>query len=149
MSDSHSGIFIPLSGLDHPLYHSVFTNRASTVTAEQYHESEFPDSRTVDTRSTLTNQSSVNSPNSLGEDVVFSNWTESATDHSSVSAPGSLRTQAALIEAILFGNSNLGSAPDNVIYDNEVALENEEDDTYDDNLDQVSENSSEYAGDTS
>ena len=147
MSDSHSGIFIPLSGLDHPLYHSVFTNRAST--AEQYREYEFPDSRTVDTRSTLTNQSSVNSLNSLGEDVVLSNLTESATDHSSDSAPGSLRTQAALMEAILFGSSKSRPASDNVIYDNEIALENEEDDAYEDNIDQVSENSSEFAGDTS
>lgn len=144
MSDSHSGIFIPLSGLDHPLYHSVFTNRAST--AQQYHESEFPDSRTVDTRSTLTNQSSVNSLNSVGEDVVLSHWTESTMENSSVSAPGSLRTQAALIEAILFGNSNSRPALDSVIYDNEVALENEEDETYEDNIDHVSENSSECAG---
>lgn len=133
----------------------MFTNRAST--AEQYHESEFPDSRTVDTRSTLTNQNSVNSLNSLGEDVVLSNWTENAIDDISISGQGSLRTQAALVEAILFGNSN--SRDDrahspaqvnyNVIYDNEVALENEEDDTYDDGIDQVSENSCEFSCDNS
>ena len=175
MSESHSGIFIPLSDLDHPPQHdTVVINRAST--SETFND--YPDSRTVDTRSTLTD--SLNSLNSLGGtgNVVSSNR---IINDNSTSGRGSLRTQAAFMEAILYGNPNSGlptanppaSADahnsneidhdeqrshddtfDNMRNDNGVDAEyyseqQSNDDTFDNYLNQVSEseNNSEFGGD--
>ena len=126
MSESHSGIFIPMSGLDHPLYDSVFANTASTA---EHPDFPVPDERTLDTGSIHSNPSSVNGmPSSIIVSRQLDNFSQSDTNS------GRLRTQANLVEAILYNNTMIvGSEngshcqlpPPEAIYDDDSCSEGE------------------------
>lgn len=83
-----------MSGLNHPLYDSVFANTASTT---EYQDFPVYDERTLDTQSNRSNHSSINC---TPIDVALSG----PMDNLSISdtASGTLRVQADLMEAILF-----------------------------------------------
>ena len=85
-----------MSGLNHPLYDSVFANTASTT---EYQDFPVYDERTLDTQSNRSNHSSINC---TPIDVALSG----PMDNLSISdtASGTLRAQADLMEAILFND---------------------------------------------
>ena len=57
----HPGLFIPRSGLDHPLYDSVFANARSS--------SELQDERTIETRLTGVRHPAIMIESSLHEAI--------------------------------------------------------------------------------
>lgn len=62
VSPLHPGVFIPRSGLDHPLYDSVFANTGSS--------SELQDERTVETILSSVNHPAIMLESSSHEDIV-------------------------------------------------------------------------------
>ena len=63
VSPLHPGVFIPRSGLDHPLYDSVFANAGSS--------SELQDERTIETRLTGVRHPAIMIESSLHEDNII------------------------------------------------------------------------------
>lgn len=97
MSPLHPGVFIPRSGLDHPLYDSVFANIGSS--------SELQDERTAETRLTSVHHPAIMLESSSHEDIVHI-----ADDTSSQESSSTHDDQTARL--------NVSS---NVIYDNQSA----------------------------
>ena len=97
MSPLHSGLFIPRSGLDHPLYDSVFANAGSS--------SELQDERTAETRLTSVHHPAIMLESSSHEDIVHI-----ADDASSQGSSSNHDDQTAQLHV-----------SSNVIYDNQSA----------------------------
>ena len=62
VSPLHPGVFVPRSGLDHPLYDSVFANTGSS--------SELQDERSAETRLTSVNHPAIMLESNSHEDIV-------------------------------------------------------------------------------